>query len=91
MSAAVASDSHQLPLAPPPEELPPPESLLPKDDPPPNDEPDQKASSVLTCCGITLSEVSVLPQCWQDSVIVSRPLWVLVGSRTRSTVLLRVR
>lgn len=38
MSAGVASDSHQLPLAPPPEELPPPESLLPKDDPPPNDE-----------------------------------------------------
>ena len=85
MSAGVASDSHQLPLAPPPEEL-----LPPKDDPPPNDEPDQKESSVLACCGITLVEVLVLRQWWQDSVIVSRPLWVLVGSRTRSTVLLRV-
>jgi hypothetical protein len=79
---------YQLPLAPPPDELPPPELLLNDED---EDEDEKNELSVSSLSrGMTRLVVSLRPQCWQVSVMVSRPLRHLVGERTRETVLLSV-
>jgi hypothetical protein len=88
--------AHQLPLAPPPDELPPPElllneELLSDEDEDEYEEEEKNELSLLSeSCGITRLVVSVWPQCVQCSVIVSRPLRKLVGDRTRLTVVLSV-
>jgi len=84
--------AHQLPLAPPPDELPPPELLLNEELLSDEYEEEEKneLSLLSESCGITRLVVSVRPQCVQCSVIVSRPLRKLVGDRTRLTVVLSV-
>ena len=82
-------DSHQLPLAPLPDELPP-ELLLNEESLPDEEEEKNELSLSSLSCGMSRLVVSARPQCLQCSVIVSRPLLHFVGARTRLTVLLSV-
>ena len=80
--------AHQLPLAPPPDELPPPKLSLNEE--PLLDEEKNELSLSSGSCGMTRLVVSLRPQCRQCSVIVSKPLCHVVGERTRLTVVLSV-
>jgi hypothetical protein len=83
---------HQLPLAPPPDELPPPE--LPDEDEDEDEKEDEEEKNELSLLslsvGTTQVVVSLRPQCSQCSVNVSRPLCVVVGDLTRLSVRLSV-
>ena len=82
------ANAHQLPLAPPPDELPPPKLSLNEE--PLLDEEKNELSLSSGSCGMTRLVVSLRPQCRQCSVIVSTPLCHRVGDRTRLTFLLSV-